>query len=153
MCFHRQQACQSQQSQIGIQARRRGLRTSRSRFKLQATTSTRPLPDSTGTAENTQTSVPRADLGRLKLAGFPRFWNQLFQGLLQAGSFHKLKEPLKELIPKPRQTDQLESAEVARVLRTAGSLSYCRQSGRGPVEVVAWSLKQLREVRSPRHLT
>ena len=91
------------------------------------------------------------------LAGFPAveggYWlaaaGEISGAVVEASS---LQEPLKELIPKPRQTGQLESTEVARGTDVWVFSAVPVESGSGRVEVVAWSLKRLREVRSPRRL-
>ncbi|MCI0419322.1 MAG: ATP-binding protein, partial [Acidobacteria bacterium] len=61
-------------------------------------------------------------------------------------------EPLEDLASKARQTGRLEFTKVARGADVWAFSAVPVQSGDGPAEVLAWSLKQLREVRSPGRL-
>jgi signal transduction histidine kinase len=91
------------------------------------------------------------------LAGFPAveggYWlageGQIAGAVVETAS---LQEPLKDLIPKARQSGQLEFAELERGADVWVLSAIPLDSASGRAEVLAWSLKRLREVRSPRRL-
>lgn len=91
------------------------------------------------------------------LAGFPAveggYWlateGEISGAVVEAVS---VQEPLKALAPRARQTGQLEFTEVARGADVWVFSAVPVESGSGRAEVLAWSLKRLREVRSPRRL-
>ena len=91
------------------------------------------------------------------LAGFPAveggYWlvgeGQISGAVVEATDLH---EPLLALVQKARQPGQLEFTEVARGADVWVLSAMPVESASGRTEVLAWSLKRLREVRSPRRL-